>query len=63
MATKEVCPLFGFLFGVMRYEFGAIEAIGVVTFVGMSVDYCLHLAHGSSTAKIAFPEILGCGAA
>jgi len=42
----EVCPLFGFLFGVMRYEFGAIEAIGVVTFVGMSVDYCLHLAHG-----------------
>lgn len=47
----EVCPLFGFLFGVMRYEFGAIEAIGVVTFVGMSVDYCLHLAHGYHVAE------------
>ncbi|CAE7475976.1 DISP1 [Symbiodinium pilosum] len=47
----EVCPLFGFLFGVMRYEFGAIEAVGVVTFVGMSVDYCLHLAHGYYVAE------------
>ena len=43
---KEVCPLFGFLFGVMGYEFGAIEAVGAVIFVGMSVDYFLHMAHG-----------------
>ncbi|CAJ1382685.1 unnamed protein product [Effrenium voratum] len=47
----EVCPLFGFLFGVMGYEFGAIEAVGAVIFVGMSVDYCLHLAHGYHSAS------------
>eukprot|EP00435_Cladocopium_sp_Y103_P042865 s1826_g11.t4 len=46
----EVCPLFGFLFGVVGFEFGAIEAVGAVIFVGMSVDYCLHMAHGYHVA-------------
>ena len=41
-----VVTLLGFLFGVMGFSFGAIEAVGVTIFVGMSVDYCLHLAHG-----------------
>lgn len=41
-----VITLLGFLFGVMGFSFGAIEAVGVTIFVGMSVDYCLHLAHG-----------------
>ena len=36
----------GFLFAVMGYTFGAIEAVGVTIFVGMSVDYALHMAHG-----------------
>ena len=40
-----VITLLGFLFSVMGYTFGAIEAIGVTIFVGMSVDYSLHLAH------------------
>ena len=41
-----VVTLLGFLFGIMGFTFGAIEAVGVTIFVGMSVDYCLHLAHG-----------------
>eukprot|EP00930_Biecheleria_cincta_P089969 TRINITY_DN7930_c0_g1_i1.p1 TRINITY_DN7930_c0_g1~~TRINITY_DN7930_c0_g1_i1.p1 ORF type:complete len:2754 (-),score=377.10 TRINITY_DN7930_c0_g1_i1:392-8065(-) len=45
-----VCVLFGFVFGVVGYEFGAVEATGCVLFVGLSVDYCLHLAHGYHTA-------------
>lgn len=36
----------GFLFAIVGFEFGAIEAVGVTIFVGMSVDYCLHVAHG-----------------
>jgi hypothetical protein len=41
-----VLTLLGFLFGVLGWTFGAIEAVGVTIFVGMSVDYCLHTAHG-----------------
>ena len=41
-----VITLMGFLFAVMGYTFGAIEAVGVTIFVGMSVDYALHMAHG-----------------
>jgi hypothetical protein len=41
-----VITLLGFLFGIVGFTFGAIEAVGVTIFVGMSVDYCLHLAHG-----------------
>eukprot|EP00927_Polykrikos_kofoidii_P056539 TRINITY_DN50638_c0_g1_i1.p1 TRINITY_DN50638_c0_g1~~TRINITY_DN50638_c0_g1_i1.p1 ORF type:complete len:1323 (+),score=185.33 TRINITY_DN50638_c0_g1_i1:33-3971(+) len=41
-----VCVLFAFMFYVMGYAFGAVEAIGSIIFVGMSIDYCLHLAHG-----------------
>ena len=41
-----VITLMGFLFAVAGFTFGAIEAVGVTIFVGMSVDYCLHVAHG-----------------
>jgi hypothetical protein len=41
-----VIALLGFLFGFLGWTFGAIEAVGVTIFVGMSVDYCLHTAHG-----------------
>eukprot|EP00943_MAST-04B_sp_MAST-4B-sp1_P003931 g3931.t1 len=41
-----VSTLLGFLFAIMKYTFGAIEAVGVTIFVGMSVDYALHMAHG-----------------
>ena len=41
-----VLTLLGFLFGILQWTFGAIEAVGVTIFVGMSVDYCLHTAHG-----------------
>ena len=41
-----VISLMGFLFAIVGFEFGAIEAVGVTIFVGMSVDYCLHVAHG-----------------
>ena len=41
-----VITLLGFLFGALGWTFGAIEAVGVTIFVGMSVDYCLHTAHG-----------------
>jgi predicted RND superfamily exporter protein len=37
--------LFGFLVYVLGWKFGAIQAIGLIFFVGLSVDYCLHLSH------------------
>ena len=45
-----VITLLGFLFYVMHYSFGAIEAVGVTIFVGMSVDYSLHLGHAFHSA-------------
>ncbi|CAK9073893.1 unnamed protein product, partial [Durusdinium trenchii] len=42
--------LSGFLLNVMGYEFGVVEAIGATIFVGLSVDYCLHLAHAYNQA-------------
>lgn len=45
-----VCILAGFLLNVMDYEFGVAEAIGATIFVGLSVDYCLHLAHAYNEA-------------
>ena len=45
-----VTTLMGFLFAVLGYTFGAIEAVGVTIFVGMSVDYALHMAHGYHSA-------------
>jgi len=32
------------MFGVMQWTFGAVEAIGLIVFVGFSVDYSLHMA-------------------
>ena len=43
-----VVTLLGLLFGILGWTFGAIEAVGVTIFVGMSVDYCLHTAHAYS---------------
>ncbi|CAE8602223.1 unnamed protein product, partial [Polarella glacialis] len=46
-----VCLLFGFVVNILGYEFDVILAIGATIFVGMSVDYCLHLAHGYNHAR------------
>ena len=48
-----VATLLGVIFGIAQYPFGAIEAVGVTIFVGLSVDYCLHTAHGYSGSKSA----------
>lgn len=37
--------LLGFMILVFSWEFGVIEAISVTVFVGLSVDYCLHMAN------------------
>merc|ERR1711871_541701 len=42
--------LSGFVSWLLAWEFGAIQAIGLTTFMGMSIDYVLHLAHGYNTA-------------
>jgi len=41
-----ICLLGTLLGPLFNYTFGAIEAVGVTVFVGMSVDYALHVAHG-----------------
>mmetsp|Transcript_56703 Transcript_56703/g.132206 ORF Transcript_56703/g.132206 Transcript_56703/m.132206 type:complete len:303 (-) Transcript_56703:66-974(-) len=46
-----VATLFGFAMTVMRWEFGAVQAIGMTTFVGVSVDYMLHLSHAYYHSK------------
>ena len=46
-----VATLLGVIFGGFGYPFGAIEAVGVTIFVGLSVDYILHAAHGYSESK------------
>merc|ERR1712054_449233 len=46
-----VVTLLGILFGMLGWTFGAIEAVGVTIFVGMSVDYCLHTAHAYSHSE------------
>ena len=46
-----VATLLGVIFGAAGYPFGAIEAVGVTIFVGLSVDYILHAAHGYSESK------------
>eukprot|EP00930_Biecheleria_cincta_P037497 TRINITY_DN25746_c0_g1_i1.p1 TRINITY_DN25746_c0_g1~~TRINITY_DN25746_c0_g1_i1.p1 ORF type:complete len:2511 (+),score=326.55 TRINITY_DN25746_c0_g1_i1:694-7533(+) len=38
--------LAGVLLKILEFEFGVVEAFGATMFVGMGVDYCLHLAHG-----------------
>ena len=43
-----VSMLAGCLLSGLRYDFGVVEAIGATIFVGLSVDYCLHLAHGTA---------------
>ncbi|CAJ1377082.1 unnamed protein product [Effrenium voratum] len=47
-----VCVLSGFLLNIMDYEFGVAEAIGATIFVGLSLDYCLHLAHAYNEAPM-----------
>merc|ERR1740121_217546 len=32
------------MFGAFRWTFGAVEAVGLIVFVGFSVDYVLHVA-------------------
>jgi hypothetical protein len=46
-----VITLLGFLIWVLQWKFGPIQAVGIIFFVGLSVDYCLHIAHGYNVAK------------
>ena len=46
--TLIVAVLLGIIFAIAQYPFGAIEAVGITIFVGLSVDYALHSAHGYS---------------
>ena len=39
-----VLVLFGFMVGVMRWRFGAIEAVSMIIFIGYAVDYTMHIA-------------------
>ena len=54
-----VCLLGTLLGPIFNYTFGAIEAVGVTVFIGMSVDYALHVAHGyhSSTHKSRYAKV------
>lgn len=45
-----VC-LMAFLFGVLGWPFGALEAVSLIIFVGSSVDYSLHMAESFSMSK------------
>eukprot|EP00927_Polykrikos_kofoidii_P027934 TRINITY_DN2445_c0_g2_i1.p1 TRINITY_DN2445_c0_g2~~TRINITY_DN2445_c0_g2_i1.p1 ORF type:complete len:1477 (-),score=219.14 TRINITY_DN2445_c0_g2_i1:26-4456(-) len=40
-----VLLLFSVMIIVMRWSIGAIEVVSMIVFVGLAVDYCLHLAH------------------
>merc|ERR1719326_2729258 len=39
------------MFGIMQWKFGAVEAIGLIVFVGFSVDYSLHMAESFNQSK------------
>jgi hypothetical protein len=43
--------LAGIMFGIMGWKFGAVEAVGLIVFVGFSVDYSLHMAESYSQSK------------
>ena len=36
------------MISVLKWEFGPVEAIFLTTFVGLSVDYIVHVAHACS---------------
>jgi len=40
-----VLSLLWFMVVVMQWSLGAMEALSITVFVGMSCDYCLHIAH------------------
>lgn len=46
-----ISTLLGFVTTVLRWEFGAIQAVAVTSFVGISIDYSLHLSHGFHVSK------------
>jgi len=48
--------LFGVVSSYLAWEFGPIQVIGTVSFVGMSIDYVLHLSHGYQQAKPSEPN-------
>merc|ERR1712151_1168805 len=41
----------GLMFGVLAQPFGAIEAVSLIIFVGLSVDYSLHVAESYSISE------------
>jgi hypothetical protein len=39
------------MFGIIGWKFGAVEAVGLIVFVGFSVDYSLHMAESFRASK------------
>jgi len=48
--------LFFFMVAVMGWAIGAIEVFSLIVFVGIAVDYCLHVAHKYHSCHIAEAE-------
>jgi len=49
----SIGALFGILISVLQWEFGPVQAIALTTFLGLSVDYTLHLCHAYHHAEMA----------
>lgn len=47
----SIFALFGILISALKWEFGPVQAIGLITFMGLSVDYTLHLTHAYHQAE------------
>jgi len=46
-----ILTLIGIITCIFQWEFGAVQVVGLTTFVGLSVDYTLHLAHAYNHAN------------
>lgn len=40
----------GFMFAILNWSFGAVEAVALIVFVGLSVDYSLHITESYNQA-------------
>merc|ERR1712190_291293 len=49
-----VMTLLGCLTAVTGWPFGPVQIVGVIIFIGMSVDYSLHLTHGFNQHRLHF---------
>merc|ERR1712190_106614 len=47
-----IMTLLGCLTAITGWPFGPVQVVGVIIFIGMSVDYSLHLTHGFNTHRL-----------